>query len=632
VTTLLPFVVVGLVTGSLYGLAGVGLVLTYKTSGVFNFAHGAVATVGAYSFYVLHVQHGVPWVIALVLCVIGLGAVLGFALERLARSLARVSPALQVVATVGLLLVVQSLAVILFGAAQRNVPPYLPTGLISVGGVNIGLDQLVTMLVALVSAGGLFVFFRATTLGLSMRAVVDDPDLLATSGTSAVRVRQVAWIVGAAFACLSGVLVVPTTGLDASILTLLVVQAFGAAAVGLFSSLPLTYVGGLLIGVIASISTKYVGQVSWLAGLPSAAPFLVLFTVLVLAPRRRLVDVGSQLRLRVTAPPAGSSRTRTIGGVVALAGLAIVPQLVGARLAVWTSGLVLAIVFLSLHLLVRTSGQVSLAHASFAAVGAAGFAHLLSAGLPWAMALVGAGLITVPVGAIIAIPAIRLSGLYLAVATFGFGILLERLVFPTGLMFGANGALDTPRPPGFAGDRAYYYVVLTVAVAAAVVATAVIRGRLGRLLLAMSDSPTALSTLGTEVNVVRILVFCLSALMVGVAGALLGGVTQSINGTAFSFFTSLQWLAVLAISGAPFRYRPVPTALLAGASMAVIPSYLDSATLQQYLPALFGLAALLNALGANRAPRRQAAPDSTASRAVGRRPGPVAARMQVTPS
>jgi branched-subunit amino acid ABC-type transport system permease component len=631
VSTLLPFVVVGLVTGSLYGLAGVGLVLTYKTSGVFNFAHGAVATVGAYSFYVLHVQHGVPWLLALLLCVVGLGAVLGLALERLARSLARVSPALQVVATVGLLLVVQSLAVVMFGAAQRNVPPFLPTGLFSIGGVNIGVDQLVIMLVALVSAGTLFVFFRATKLGLSMRAVVDDPDLLATSGTSAVRVRQAAWVVGAAFACLSGVLVVPATGLDASILTLLVVQAFGAAAVGLFSSLPLTYAGGLLIGVLASVSTKYVGQVSWLAGFPSAVPFLVLFTVLVLAPRRRLVDVGAQLRLRVTAAPSRPSAAGKVAAAVVLVALALVPGLVGARLAVWTSGLVLVIVFLSLHLLVRTSGQVSLAHASFAAVGAAGFAHLVSAGLPWGLALLGAGLITVPVGALIAVPAIRLSGLYLAVATFGFGILLERLVFRTSLMFGAAGALDTPRPPGLTSDRAYYYVVLAVALLAAATATAVIRGRLGRLLQAMSDSPTALSTLGTEVNVVRVLVFCLSSFLVGVAGALLGGVTQSINGTAFSFFTSLQWLAVLAISGAPFRYRPVPTALLAGASIAVIPSYIGSATLQDYLPAIFGVAAMLNALGAERRPR-DAAEEPSARRASSRRPGPVAARMQVTSS
>jgi branched-subunit amino acid ABC-type transport system permease component len=625
VSTLLPFLVVGLVTGSLYGLAGVGLVLTYKTSGVFNFAHGAVATTGAYTFYVLHVQQHLPWPVALLLSVVALGLVLGLGLERLVRSLAAVSPALQVVATVGLLLIVQAAAVIVFGAAQRNVPPYLPTRSVDLGGVNVGVDQLVIMGVALASAITLFAFFRRTTLGLGMRAVVDDPDLLATGGTSPVRIRRAAWVIGSSFACLSGVLVVPSTGLDASILTLLVVQAFGAAAVGLFSSLPLTYVGGLLIGVIASVSTRYVGQVSWLAGFPSAVPFLVLFTVLVLAPRRRLVDLGAQLRLRSTAEAWRSSPRRRAPLMVTVGVLLLAPVIAGTRLTVWTSGLVLVIVFLSLHLLVRTSGQVSLAHASFAAVGAAGFAHLLQAGLPWGLALIGAGLVTVPIGALIAVPAIRLSGLYLAVATFGFGILLERLVFPTSLMFGEAGAVQTPRPSGLDGDRAYYYVVLALAAAAAVVVTAVVRGRLGRLLQAMSDSPTALGTLGTEVNVVRVLVFCLSSFLVGVAGALLGAVTQSVNGAAFSFFTSLQWLAVLAISGAPFRYRPLPTALLAGASMAVLPSYLGSPSLQQYLPAVFGLAAVANALSSDRPARRGDASEA-APRASTR--GPVRARME----
>lgn len=622
---LVPYLIVGLVVGSLYGLAGVGLVLTYKTSGVFNFAHGAVATVGAYSFYVLHVQHDMPWPLALLVCVVGLGVVMGLALERLARELAQVSPALQVVATVGLLLVVQCLAGVIFGTAQRNVPPYLPTKLLDIGGVNVGVDSLIIVAIALLSAGGLFAFFRATTLGLSMRAVVDDPDLLATGGTNPVRVRRAAWIVGAAFACLSGALVVPVTGLDASILTLLVVQAFGAAAVGLFASLPLTYVGGLLIGILGAVSTKYVYKVTWLAGFPSAAPFLVLFVVLVVAPRRKLVDVGAQLRMRATPPPSSSGAGRFVVGTVALVGLFLVPDLVGARLVVWISGLVLVIVFLSLHLLVRTSGQVSLAHASFAAVGAASFAHLLGSGLPWGVALLLAGLLTLPVGALVAIPAIRLSGLYLAVATFGFGILLERLLFRTKVMFGAAGALNAPRPPGLESDRAYYYVVLAVAVLCAVIATAVIRGRLGRLLQAMSDSPTALSTLGTQVNVVRVLIFCLSATMVGVAGGLLASVTQSINGNAFSFFTSLQWLAVLAISGAPFRYRPVPTALLAGASMAVIPVYIGSATLQDYLPAVFGIAAIANALSADR--KRPAAAGDAGSAVAGRRRSPVLARM-----
>jgi branched-subunit amino acid ABC-type transport system permease component len=599
VSDFLPFIVVGLVTGSLYGLAGMGLVLTYKTSGIFNFAHGAVATIAAFSFYTLYVELGWPWPVALVVSVLGLGLLLGFLLERLGRALASVSPALQIVATVGLLIAVQGLVVTIFGAEARTVPSFLPVNSLQVVGVSVGLDQVIVFLVALAGAVGLYVFFRVTTLGLSMQAVVDDPALLSMGGTSPVRVRLISWIIGASFACLSGVLLVPTVGLDSVILTLLVVQAFGAGAVGLFSSLPLTYAGGLLIGVLAALSTRYTGQVSWLAGLPSAVPFLVLFAVLLFAPKGKLVEVGGQLRLLATAPPDFGRHTKLVGGGMSLALLLALPLLVGTRLPIYTNAVIFIIIFLSLHLLVRTSGQVSLAHASFAAVGAAAFSHLaVDAGLPWLLAVLGAGLVAIPVGALVAIPAIRLSGLYLAVATLGFGILLERLLFGTSIMFGADLSLPAPRPQilGLDTDRGYFYTVVLFAIAMALLATFVIRGRLGRMLRAMSDSPTALSTLGAGVNSIRVLIFCISSFMAAIAGALFAGLTQSVGAAGFSFFASLTWLTILVISGAPFRYAPLPTAVFGGINIAIIPAYLTNETLHQILPAVFGLAAVANAL------------------------------------
>jgi branched-subunit amino acid ABC-type transport system permease component len=98
-----PFIVAGLVTGSVYGLAATGLVLTYRTSGIFNFAHGAVAALGAYSFYQLRQQWGVPWPIAAAAVIVVAGAVLGYGLEGLARGLAGTGTAAKVVATIGVL-------------------------------------------------------------------------------------------------------------------------------------------------------------------------------------------------------------------------------------------------------------------------------------------------------------------------------------------------------------------------------------------------------------------------------------------------------------------------------------------------------------------------------------------------
>ena len=139
-------------------------------------------------------------------------------------------------------------------------------------------EQIVPMAVALLATLALAVFFRWSRLGVAMRGVVDDPTLLAMTGTSPIAVRRVAWIVGSIFVCLSGVLLAPTVNLDSMVLTLLVMQSFGAAAIGRFSNIPLTYAGGLGIGVIAALITRYVsGTSDYFAGLSQSFPFIVLF-------------------------------------------------------------------------------------------------------------------------------------------------------------------------------------------------------------------------------------------------------------------------------------------------------------------------------------------------------------------
>jgi ABC-type branched-subunit amino acid transport system permease subunit len=398
------------------------------------------------------------------------------------------------------------------------------------------------------------------------------------------------------FAAASGLLLAPMVGLDAIILTLLVVQAFGAAAIGAFSSLPLTFGGGVLVGVGASLATKYVSRSAALGGLPPSLPFVVFFVVLLVLPKHRLVEASTRRR----RPPERAERSvpagaKLVGSVVILVLLIAVPSLVGARLPLYANGLIFVIVFASLGLLVWTSGQVSLCHASFAAVGAAAFSHLAHGiHLPWGLALVGAGLVAVPVGALVAIPAIRLSGLYLALATFGFGILLQRIVFSTGAMFGENGTRLAPRPAGFAGDKAFYYLVLGVVVATIAAVAVIHRSRLGRLLRALADSPLALSVHGTNVQVTRVLVFCISAFFAAVAGALLASASGSISGVGFGPTQSLMWLTTLAIAGNSLVRSPV----LAALGLGVLPAYLSNVVVD-YQPAIFGVLAISVAVTAD---------------------------------
>jgi len=558
--SLLPFIVLGLVDGSVYGLTAMGLVLTYKTTGVFNFAHGAVATGAAYLFFELGSRRGLPWPVALVLTVALIAGLGGPLMELVGRRLRAVPVATQVVATVGLLLAIQGTVIAVFGASAMPFPGFLPAGTVHLPGVYVGLDQLVVLGVALVLAVALFAFFRRSRLGLSMQAVVDNPDLLGLAGTSPVRVRTAAWVIGLATAALSGVLLGPSVGLNAPLLTLLVVQAFGAAAVGGFSNLPVVYLGGLVLGIAADLTRKFVPDWSALQGVPFSLPFLFLLALMLLAPRR-LARGAAPVR-----PPATSSRElppwlRRGAPLVAIALAVAVPGLVGTRLPIYTSGAAYVVLFASLVLLVRTSGQTSLCHAGFAAVGASSFSHFAhGAGLPWLVALVLAALVAVPVGALVAIPAIRLSGLYLALATFGFGVLLQQLVYRTRFMFGRNGPLPVPRPSGLDGDTAFYYVVLTCAVLTCVLVATLTSHRLGRLLRALADSPLALGAQGVDVNVTRVLVFCISAFLAALAGALLAALSAAV---------------------------------VAAVLLAVLPAYLaNGGVLATYEPIAFGLGAV----------------------------------------
>lgn len=596
---LLPFIVIGITTGSVYAIASTGLVLTYKTTGLFNFGHGALAAAGAYMFYELHYKSGLAWPLAALLCIAVFGPCIGLIIELLARGLAPATTAYKLVATVGLLVGLESLFVVLYGPAARPFPQFLPTTTYSILGANVADSQIITVVLALALVGGLAVFLRRTRLGVAMLGVVDSPELLGLTGTSPSAVRRAAWMIGSSFAVMSGLLLAPSVGLNPLVLTLLVVQAFGAAAIGRFSSLPLTYVGALVVGLGSAISTKYVAGFTFLAGVPASVPFLVLFGVLLFSPKGRLVEAGAQYARQVVNARRPSPAARRAGLLVALVVGLLVPNMVGSKLLVYTTALAYIVIFASLGLLVRTSGQISLCQLGLAAIGAAVFSHLtVDLNVPWALAVVIAGLAAVPVGALVAIPAIRLSGLYLALATYGFGILLETLIYTSRAFFGSTGSLTAPRPDVpfiHATDRAYYYVVLAVVVLCLGFVALVERSRLGRLLRALADSPVALSTHGANVNVIRTLVFCISAFLAGIGGAVLGPVTGSVSSISFNSFTSLTLLAVLAIVGAGL----LRSAMFAAVAFVVIPAYVENVRFQEALPMLFGLSAVAVAIASS---------------------------------
>ena len=601
-TELIRFIIDGISDGSVYAIAGLGLVLTYKTSGIFNFASGAQAAAAAYLFYQFRIEDHLPWPVAALLAVVLIGVVGGLILERIAFCLAHASTAVRVVAMVGVLVFIQSLLIAVYGAATLEFPSFLPTKGFRLASLNILGSQVIILGLALGSTLGLYLFFRKVRLGVAMQAVVDNPSLLGVLGTNPVLVRRWAWTIGGVFVAVSGCLLAPALGVNASTLILLVVQAFAAAAIGGFTSLPWTLFGGLALGIAEDVGSwqlsLHAGSIQLLQEIPPNLPFIVIFFALLLAPKGRLVERGGNVVRRLKAPVAVAPQVKIGTAVGGLAVLLVIPAISGTLLNSFTTALAFALLYGSLALVVWTSGQVSLCQASFAAVGAVTFGHAVNSGVPWLFALVLGGLMAIPVGAIVAIPAIRLSGIYLAIATFGFGILLEQMFYSTSAMFGQGDNLEIPRPLLFglhtATDTGYYYVVLAVVVVGFALIAVTQRSRLGRFLRGMADSPAALNAHGASTNLTRLFVFCLSAFLAGVSGSLIAGVTQSANGSTFDFSTSLEMIVILAVPAAiGLGRRLLLTPFLAAGLAEVAINYAQNPTVILWAPVALGVLAVI---------------------------------------
>jgi branched-subunit amino acid ABC-type transport system permease component len=595
-----PYVITGIADGSIYALAALGLVLTYKTSGIFNFAIGAQAAASAYVFYSFRVTMGLPWPVAALCSVLLVGLGGSLLLERMAFWLTGAPAAMKVVATIGLMVLLESVLTGIYGQATIEFSAFLPAKGIHLLGVNILGSQLIAVAIAVLATIGLYLFFGRTRLGVSMQAVVDSPTLLALEATNPVAVRRYAWAIGSCFISISGILLAPTLGIDVDIFLLVFIAAFGAAAVGSFSSLPITFAASIGIGITMNVmSDKLAGQTNTvLAELYTQIPFLVLVGALLLVPRAKLVarGAGTVRKLR----PAISFPTPIVtAGAIGGIGVAIViPFVVGAAYVnQWTTGIGFAVVFASLGLLLWTSGQISLCQMAFAAIGASTFGHARAAGLPWVGALAVSVLVAVAAGALAAIPSFRLSGIYLAVATFGFGLLLQNLIYPTFLMFGQADSVTVARPDAFGinatTDRGYYFLALVIAGFCGLLIIAIRRSRLGRLLRGLSDSPAALEAHGTDTRLTRLYVFCAAAGIAAVGGVLIAGVTQSAGGTPtgpFGYFNSVVLLAVLAFCGSQPLLSPALAAFVFEVVKVYTPS--DNTWLTNYEGAFFGLAAI----------------------------------------
>ncbi|MFE2480908.1 ABC transporter permease, partial [Streptomyces sp. NPDC059389] len=640
---LLVFVLSGLVSGALYALLATGLVLSYSASGLFNFAHGATAYLCALTFYEMHSGLGWPAVPAALLVVCVLAPGLGWGLDRLMfRRLARVGETAQIVATIGLLVALPAAglwAVELLGDAGAPVKPAENQfGLPGVGpspalsrqlldGVGVDSDQLITWVVTAVVAVALWVLMRHTRLGLRLRAAVDNRTLTELRGISADRLSSVAWMISSALAGLAGVLATPLLGLSAHDFTLFLFVSATAAVIGRFASVPLAFAGGLGLGVLQNLVAGYASFAEGITGFRTAVPFLILFGgLLVLARRGRTAGTAAQDAQADAGavpvdPAAGASWARRWGAWAAAAGVLGV-AFYTVTTPFWSGllaqGLALGLVFMSFTVVTGLGAMVSLAQGTFVTGAALVAGLLMSRGWPFVAALAVGTCVAAVLGALVALPALRLGGRTLALATLALAFLADQVLFQMRWLRNGDSGWSVPRPvfgPVDLGDDRALGVALLVLVSACAAGLGALRNSpSGRAMLAVRSAPAAAMASGVSVLRTKLLLFTVSAGLAGFGGVLVASYNTRITATDFTAMTGLVWLAVVVAAGV----RRPQYAVVAGVVFAVAPRVLaDYVTQSAHLPViLFGLAglALANdpdgycaALAVRRARRRAAA-------------------------
>ena len=479
--------------------------------------------------------------------------------------------------TLGLMVILTGMATILWSpTTQRTAQPMI-NGQFRLVGINIQYQYLLIIGVAIAVAIGLRALFYSTRTGYALRAVVDDPDLLGMAGVSPNRMSQYGWILGFMMAALSGMLLAPTqtTGISIEAMTLLVVSGYAAAIVGRLKNIPVTFAAAIAIGLAENYVLNYVEP-----HLPSnlqtdvtgALPMVFLFVALVTLPSVRLRAVGRLTSLR--APRVAGGRESLIIGCVFLAiavivGIAFANTDVKGTTLLTLGGMVMAlgIVGLSLVLLTGYSGQVSLCQFSFMGIGAFVMGKLAGGGS--LLGLIAATVICAAVGAFIAVWTIRLSDLYLALATFAFADFVAISFFADGHIYGSGG-LTVGRIvlPGLSlgGDTAEFLLVTVFFVLAAWLVLAIRRSLFGRRLVAVNDSPAAYATVGLNIGFTKVAVFAIAAGMAGLAGALYGTVQQVVGTTDFDIFPGIIFVLFVTIWG----IRTVSGAFLAALTFVAL--------------------------------------------------------------
>jgi branched-subunit amino acid ABC-type transport system permease component len=652
----------GLVTGAVFAIAATGLVVTYATSGIFNFAHGALGMFCAFVYWDLRYNDQRHWPLvpdgrwpaplALATVLLVVAPLIGALLYRfIIRGLEGTPEIVKLVVPISVLLAFIGVANWIwkpdvphtlqpFFGAEHSVRPF---------GVVLLWHDVTILAVAVLLAIGLRVLLYRTRRGVAMRAVVDDRSLVELNAADPDRVAMFSWMLGISLSALAGILITPFQGgsLSSTLLTLLVINAFAAAMFGRLRSIPLTFVGAVVLGFLTRMAferpTGFMPKsFDWRGNLRLAVPMLLLFVVLLALPQDRLRGAAlTRTRERFALPSMESAVQGAIALVVAVFLLSRI--MAPAAVITLSNAVAAALIIASLVLLVGYAGEVSLATMAFAGIGGTIFYHHVGHG-PDARAGIGGYVVamagTAVVGALVALPALRLRGLYLALATAAFSVAVEQMLFKefaiarriypaTMLVLGAivvasiyfafrrwrwrgggvaavcaalvllfagtstwlqrerwsplfpNGNLQVPRPQFLGIDFApqdNFLMLLTVVFALIGIGlVALRRSSYGRRLSALKTSPAACATLGMNVVRLKLSVFMISSALAALGGCLFAQQIGAVTGERFSLFESMAMLMLVVVAGMGYVSGGFTAGLMYAAAFVAIQNLLTKA-------------------------------------------------------
>ena len=563
-TTFVKFLILGLGAGAAYALFAQGLVLIYKASSIVNFAQGAIGLLGAYVYYEL--RDDVPFVVAFAAGIIVSGLV-GLASHLLVLSPMErrgSSPLQRVIATLGILAVVQQALLIRYKSGSLLYDPVVPSKPWELpGDIIVSSDRPYLLLIGAALTGVLWGVYRYTKFGMATTATAENSIASAALGWSPSLIKAVNWSLGGALAGTAAILLGSLTGLSPTTGWQSIVPALAAAMVGAFRSFPLTFAGGLLRGVLEAEASEYAPK--W----TTAMPFLVI--ILLLVARGQALPLRGFLNDRL--PQIGRGRPRP---VVVVSGIVLLVISIEVYTKNWvdavTTSLIIGVLALSLIVVTGYAGQISLAQFAMAGIGGL-IAGRLADAASWPMlpAMVVAVIGAIVAGVIVGLPALRVRGVNLAIVTLGLGLAIQSVVLGNPDYTGGpiNGTVIPPpkfmfwEVESFTHPEAFAYLCLGVFVVSALVVANLRRGRSGRRMLAVRDNERAAASIGVSVFGAKLYAFAAASGLAALGGTLLAFRNPRVNFTQFELFPSITLVMLAVIGGIGF----VSGAAIAGSAV-----------------------------------------------------------------